>query len=133
MAFIFTLIKPLAYLSVPIVVLRSIASSSPKGRYYVNCGVYLGTLALVATWGAAAGVVMLVARRPFDLNLFVARSFYAVASRVLDITVVLEGAEHLQKHPTVLMGNHQSMLDIIILGKCVCPCYPTLTLLSSTD
>lgn len=61
----------------------------------------------------------LIGRR-FDINWVVARSFYAVVSRALDIRFEVEGEEHLQRNgASVLMGNHQSMLDILYLGRYV--------------
>lgn len=117
MSFLASLTKSLAYISVPIIVLRGIASSSTIGRYYVNVGIYLGTMVVVSTWGAVVGVVMLIARQRFDLNYYIANSFYATASRLLDIKIEVEGGEHLKTCPALLLGNHQSMLDILILGR----------------
>ena len=117
MSFLISLIKPLAYISVPILVLRGVALSSPTGRYCVNVSIFLGTLVAVSTWGAVVGVVMLVAGGQLDLNHYVARNFYAAAGTLLDIKVEVEGEEHLQTQPALLLGNHQSMLDVIILGR----------------
>ncbi|KAI6130281.1 hypothetical protein EDD16DRAFT_1689656 [Pisolithus croceorrhizus] len=50
-------------------------------------------------------------------NFVVARTFYAIASYALDITVEVEGEEHLQTRPAVMVSNHQSMLDILCLGR----------------
>ncbi|KAG2156340.1 hypothetical protein DEU56DRAFT_766599 [Suillus clintonianus] len=110
-------IKPLAYFSVPVILLRTIASTSPVGRYYAQLTIYLGTLAVVSTWGVFVAVGMTLIGRRHDVNYVVARSFYAVASRVLDIQVEVEGEEHLQTCPMVMVGNHQSMLDILYLGR----------------
>lgn len=117
MSFLALLIKPLAYISVPVIVLRTIASASPVGRYYAQLTIYLGTLAVVSTWGVFVAVGMTLVGRRHDVNYVVARSFYAIASRVLDIRVEVEGEEHLQTCPVVMVGNHQSMLDILYLGR----------------
>lgn len=119
MSFLALLIKPLAYISVPVIVLRTIASASPVGRYYAQLTIYLGTLAVVSTWGVFVAVGMTLVGRRHDVNYVVARSFYAIASRVLDIQVEVEGEEHLQTCPVVMVGNHQSMLDILYLGRYV--------------
>jgi len=58
----------------------------------------------------------LIGRR-FDINYVVARSFYAIISRVIGITYTVEGEHHLDTKPAVLLGNHQSMLDVIFLGR----------------
>jgi hypothetical protein len=119
MSFLTLFIKPLAYISVPVIILRTIASASPVGRYYAQLTIYLGTLAVVSTWGVFVAVGMTLIGRRHDVNYVVARSFYAIASRVLDIQVEVEGEEHLQTCPTVMVGNHQSMLDILYLGRYV--------------
>ena len=115
MAFLVSLIKPFAYISVPALILRS---TSPTARYYVNFGIYVGTMVVVSAWGAVVGVTMLATGQAIDLNHFVARSFYALAGPLLDINIEVEGEEHLQTCPALLMGNHQSMLDILMLGRC---------------
>jgi hypothetical protein len=117
MSFLVSLIKPLVYISVPVFVLRRITSSSPVGRYYLNVGLYIGTLVAVSAWGAVLGIVMLVAGDRLNLGYYVAKSFYAAASRVLDIKVEVEGEEHLQTRPALLLANHQSMLDVLILTR----------------
>lgn len=119
MSFLALFIKPLAYISVPVIILRTIASASPVGRYYAQLTIYLGTLAVVSTWGVFVAVGMTLIGRRHDVNYIVARSFYAIASRVLDIQVEVEGEEHLRTCPMVMVGNHQSMLDILYLGRYV--------------
>lgn len=63
----------------------------------------------------AAG--MSVVGKRFDVNFVVARVFYAVAGNALDLTIEVEGEENLDKTPAVLMMNHQSMLDILVVGR----------------
>jgi len=58
----------------------------------------------------------LVGRR-YDVNFVVARMFYIVASRLLGVEVEVEGEEHMDEKPAVLMANHQSELDILIIGR----------------
>jgi lysophosphatidate acyltransferase len=115
MAFLLlAIIKPLAYISLPILILRSI---SPKARYYINVGIYLGTMAVASSCGATLGLLMFAVRLKFDLNAFIARAFYTLAGRVLAIQVTIENPEYLDTRPAVLMANHQSMLDVLVLGK----------------
>lgn len=72
---------------------------------------------VVSTWGVAVAVGMTLVGRRNDVNYVVARAFYALASYALDIKVVVEGEEHLQTRPAVMVSNHQSMLDILCLGR----------------
>ena len=115
--FILSFVKPLAYISLPVLVLRAVSRSNPVARYYVRIGLYLSALGICSVWGALSSIGMTVIGRRFDINWLVARSFYAIAGRWLDITIEVEGEEHLSQRPAVLLGNHQSMLDILILGR----------------
>jgi lysophosphatidate acyltransferase len=119
MSFLALAIKPLVYISVPVILLRTVASASSVGRYYAQLTIYLGTLAVVSTWGVFVAVGMTLIGRRHDVNYVVARSFYAIASRLLDIRVEVEGEEYLQTRPMVMVGNHQSVLDILCLARCV--------------
>ncbi|KAJ6561444.1 1-acylglycerol-3-phosphate O-acyltransferase [Mycena vulgaris] len=121
MAALLSLLKPVAYASLPFIALQY----SPRGRYYTRSFVYVSAVGFVATLGAfyAAGL-SLVGRR-FDVNHVVARTFYAFAGTILGLSVEVEGEEWLQDsndgggRPGVLMVNHQSMLDLITVGRCM--------------
>ncbi|GLB34201.1 putative 1-acyl-sn-glycerol-3-phosphate acyltransferase family protein [Lyophyllum shimeji] len=117
MAFLVSLVKPLAYLSLPVILLRSIAATSSTGRYYVRQGVYVGTLMTLAACSVVVAAGMSIVGKQFDVNYVVARTFYAVARRVLQVEIEVEGEEHLDGRPGVLMANHQTMLDIIVVGR----------------
>ncbi|KAL5530339.1 SLC1 [Sanghuangporus sanghuang] len=112
-----SLVKPLAYLSVPIFLLRTASNTSPLARYYVRLGIYLSTVGVCSLWGVFVSIGLSLIGRRYDINWVIARSFYNLASRFLGITVEVEGEEHLSTRPVVLIMNHQSMLDILILGR----------------
>ncbi|KAI0689237.1 1-acylglycerol-3-phosphate O [Cytidiella melzeri] len=114
---VFGLIKSLVYISLPVFALHTLSKSSPIIRYYVRATMYLSTLGAASIWGAIVSVGMNVVGDRYDVNWVVARSFYAVASRVMDIKLELEGGEYLETRPAILVGNHQSMLDILYLGR----------------
>lgn len=114
---ILCLIKPLAYFSLPAFALHHLSKTSPLTRYYVRLGVYLSTMGLCSAWGLVLAVGMNLIGDPFNVNFIVARTFYALASRALGITMTLEGEEYLDTCPAVYVGNHQSMLDILYLGR----------------
>jgi len=116
-----SLVKPLAYLSVPYLFLRSIANISPVARYYVRAAAYAGALMTVASSSFFVAIGYAAFGNPYNLNHFVARSFYAVVTKFFNIHVEVEGEEYLEQKPAILMANHQSMLDIIICGRCVVP------------
>ncbi|KAI0310429.1 1-acylglycerol-3-phosphate O [Amylostereum chailletii] len=117
MSILSLILKPVAYLGVPVYILTRLSASSPVARYYVRLTLYVSTLGLCSVWGAIVSVVLSLSGQRFNVNWVVARSFYALASRVLDIKIVVEGEEHLDTRPAVFVGNHQSMLDILYLGR----------------
>ncbi|KZT29369.1 1-acylglycerol-3-phosphate O [Neolentinus lepideus HHB14362 ss-1] len=117
MSILGTFVRPLAYVSVPFFLIHTLANHNPLIKYYLRLGLYLSTLGICSVWGAMVAVGMSLAGRRFDVNFVTARSFYLLTSRVLGIKFVVEGEEHLDTRPAVLVGNHQSMLDIIYLGR----------------
>ena len=117
MSFLVSIFKPLAYISLPIILIRSIAASSPVGRYYTRIAVYVGTLVTVGSCSIVIAAGMSLIGRSTDVNKVVACVFYFLAGRALDIKVEVEGEEYLDTHPAVLMANHQSMLDVLVIGR----------------
>ena len=119
MSFLIPLIKPLAYASLPLFVVQRIAiqqTPSPL-RYYARLVVYVGTLFTVASCSFVAAVGMTLIGRPYETNLLVARMFYTIVHRALDLQVEVEGEEYLEAKPAVFMSNHQSMIDVVVLGR----------------
>jgi len=111
------LFKPLAYASVPYLILKYATDSNPTARYYFRVVVYYSALGFCSVWGMIVAAGMSLAGHRFDINWVVARSFYTLAGKLLDIKFVVEGEEHLDIKPAVLVGNHQSGLDILFLGR----------------
>jgi len=117
MSFLVSIFKPLAYISLPIILIRSFAASSPVGRYYTRLAVYVGTLVTVGSFSFVIAAGMSLIGRSTDVNTIVAWIFYALAGRALDLKVEVEGEEHLDARPAVIMANHQSMLDVLVIGR----------------
>jgi lysophosphatidate acyltransferase len=111
------LFKPLAYVSVPYILLKYATENNPVARFYFRVVVYYSALGLCSVWGMVVAVGMSLVGQRFDINWVVARSFYTLAGKLLDIKFVVEGEEHLDTKPSILVGNHQSGLDILFLGR----------------
>lgn len=86
-------------------------------RYYARVVIYLGTIASVATASVVTATALAILGRPHDVNYYVACMFYGLASKLLDIKVELEGEEYLNNKPAIILCNHQSMLDVLVVGK----------------
>ena len=111
------LFKPLAYVSVPYLILKYATETNPTARYCFRVVVYYSALGFCSVWGMIVAVGMSLAGHRLDINWVVARSFYTLAGKMLDIKFIVEGEEHLDVKPAVLVGNHQSGLDILFLGR----------------
>ncbi|KAF8635015.1 hypothetical protein AX15_000596 [Amanita polypyramis BW_CC] len=120
MSFLAAIWRPLAYISLPLFLLRSVSASSPVVRYYTRVAVYLSTLISVATCSTAIAAGMVFIGRRYDTNFVVARVFYAVCKRVMNVHVEVEGEEYISTTtPAVYMTNHQSMLDVLVIGRLI--------------
>ncbi|KAJ7220329.1 hypothetical protein GGX14DRAFT_560136 [Mycena pura] len=85
-------------------------------RYCVRLGVYL---AVMAFWGIAMIPVSLaysIVGRRFEVGQTAMRSYSRFIGCVLGLYLELEGAEHLPTEPAVLLMNHQSVLDVWLVG-----------------
>jgi len=116
MGSIVSALRPLAYISLPLIGLRYLASKSPIVKYYWRVGVYISCVVAASIWGICAGIFLFVIGKRFDIDFWTARFFYFVASKALGIRVEVEGHQYLDKRPAVLIGNHQSMLDLLYIG-----------------
>jgi lysophosphatidate acyltransferase len=118
MLFSALILKPLAYFGLPVYVLHRLSQTSPLVRYYIRNILYICSVGLCSTVGFCAAVPLTLLGRRYDVNYIVARTFYATFGRLSGLRVVVEGEEHLNTRPCVLVGNHQSMLDLLYLGRC---------------
>jgi len=91
---------------------------SPLTRYYVRCITYLGGLGFTAGWGVVASAFMALIGQRENSNWVVARSFYYLIGPILGLKFRVEGIENLPKpgEVAIIVGNHQSMVDIMYLG-----------------
>ncbi|TFK70972.1 acyltransferase-domain-containing protein [Pluteus cervinus] len=118
MGFFSFIVKPIAYISIPVFLIRSLSSSSPTGEYYARVTVYLSAMSLVAACSAMMAIPMAAVGKQYDVQHAVARTFYFVVGQLMDLNVKVEGEENLEKGlPGIIMSNHQSMLDVFVIGR----------------
>ncbi|KAI9513304.1 hypothetical protein F5148DRAFT_991225 [Russula earlei] len=117
MSFVSLIVKPLAYLGLPAYLIHRLSQTSPLVRYYVRVISYVCSLGFCSAVGFCAALPLSLVGRRYDVNFVVARTFYAIFSRLSGIQVVVDGEEHLQVRPCVFLGNHQTMLDVLYLGS----------------
>ncbi|KAF8505858.1 hypothetical protein F5888DRAFT_1603710 [Russula emetica] len=117
MSFSALILKPLAYFGLPVYLLHRLSQTSPLVRYYIRNILYICSVGFCSTVGFCAAVPLTLMGRRYDVNYIVARTFYATFGKLSGLRVVVEGEEHLKTRPCVLVGNHQSMLDLLYLGS----------------
>ncbi|WFD20713.1 1-acylglycerol-3-phosphate O-acyltransferase [Malassezia caprae] len=104
--------------SVSFLLLTLASARSQKARFYLNSLLYMLSMGVCSSLGVVYAICLsLVPGKRFNTNYLVARSFYAIAGTLIGYNITVEGAEHLQNRPSIMLGNHQSVLDILYLGR----------------
>lgn len=86
-------------------------------RYYLRLTAFLVSLGANSFWGVCVSIAMSLVGRGKDINYVVARSFEASTAPLVGVSLRVEGRHHLEENrPAVLVGNHQTMIDILYLG-----------------
>lgn len=100
-------------------VLLALASArSQRARYYLNSMLYLFSMGVCSSIGVVCALLLsLLPGKRFNTNYVVARSFLTIAGTLLGYRMTLTGEEHLRTRPAIIVGNHQSFLDILYLGR----------------
>ncbi|ODO09088.1 hypothetical protein I350_02688 [Cryptococcus amylolentus CBS 6273] len=121
------LFRPLALAStVAFSALGALSTRYQRARLYWNLILYLSALGMASAWGIVVTILATASGQRFNINYYVARTFYNVARPLVGIRIQVEGEEHLdglltarggKGQSAVLLGNHQSMLDILYLGR----------------
>ncbi|TKY86910.1 hypothetical protein EX895_004198 [Sporisorium graminicola] len=102
-----------------ILLLALISPRSQKLRFYLNSIIYIAGLGICSVWGIFVSVFLsLVPGQRLNINKVVARSFWRITSPLVGVKFVVEGEEHFeQAKPAVVVGNHQTAMDILYLGR----------------
>lgn len=101
-----------------LLLLALISPRSQRARLYLNALIYVGGMGVCSLWGVIASIFMsLIPGQRLNINKVVARSFYYLAGTLTGVRFEVEGEEHFQTRPAVLVGNHQTGIDILYLGR----------------
>ncbi|KAG0147640.1 hypothetical protein CROQUDRAFT_42450 [Cronartium quercuum f. sp. fusiforme G11] len=107
-------------------ILLPLLISSPfslRARYYLRMIAFVFGLAVGSVTGVVAGIGVSIIQPSWRKNIqwLVARTFYNLVSPLIGWDFVVEGEEFLEPcyrgESHVLVGNHQSMIDIFYLGR----------------
>ncbi|KAJ1018543.1 hypothetical protein NDA16_004825 [Ustilago loliicola] len=102
-----------------LLLLAVISPRSQRLRFYLNSLIYIAGLGICSVWGIFVSIFLsLVPGQRLNINKVVARSFWRLTSPLVGIKFVVEGEEHFaQARPAVVVGNHQTAMDILYLGR----------------
>lgn len=100
-------------------ILALISPRSQRARLYLNTFIYVSSLGVCSIFGVLCGLFLsLFGKQRFKTNYFVSRSFYLLAGTLTGIKFKVTGEEHFKDAcPAVLVGNHQTGIDILYLGR----------------
>lgn len=107
--------------------LFALGQKVPRAAFVARCLAAYGSLLLCATYGVLASIVLRIAGYGRISQWATARSFKWVMRYTTGVRFnIVEGAEHLNTRPAVFIGNHQSELDVLMLGY-IFPPYCSVT------
>ncbi|CDK25812.1 unnamed protein product [Kuraishia capsulata CBS 1993] len=93
------------------------ASKIKAIRFWLKVVAAILALLLGATYGVIVSVILTLARKNNLAQWSTARFFYHLFSKLFNIKIVIDHPERLEKLPGILISNHQSELDIFMLGR----------------
>ncbi|KAL9074728.1 MAG: hypothetical protein Q9161_002097 [Pseudevernia consocians] len=101
--------------------------SIPTASFYARLLASYGCLVLCATYGVFASLALRLIGQHRISQWTVARSFHYTMALFTGIHFeIVSGRQHLSTRPCVLIGNHQSELDVLLLGT-IFPPYCSVT------
>ncbi|KAI9927641.1 1-acylglycerol-3-phosphate O-acyltransferase [Aspergillus wentii] len=107
--------------------LFALGQKVPRAAFVARCLAAYGSLLLCAAYGVIASVVLRLAGYGRVSQWATARSFKWVMRYTTGVRFdVIEGVEHLSTRPAVFISNHQSELDVLMLGT-IFPPYCSVT------
>lgn len=105
--------RPTAIALASLLPILALSRFSAPVRYYLRLTTFLSGLGLASAWGVIVSVALSLVGQSKNINWVVARSFHGVVAPLVGFRFTVEGEEHLDTRPAVVIGNHQTMLDIL--------------------
>ncbi|KAL4879035.1 hypothetical protein BJY04DRAFT_105112 [Aspergillus karnatakaensis] len=110
-----------------IISLYVVGQKMPRAAFFARCLAAYGSLIFCALYGVIASIVLRLVGYGRISQWATARSFKWVMRITTGVWFdIVEGQEHLTTRPAVIIGNHQSELDVLMLGA-VFPPYCSVT------
>lgn len=92
-------------------------------NFYARSFVFGSLITVCALYGVIASTILRIVGKGEYAQYTVARAFYYSLKACLGITITVKNEQYLMEMPSVVVGNHQSVLDIFVLGRIFMPGY----------
>lgn len=92
-------------------------------RFYVKSTVFGVLISGCGLYGVFASILLRLIGQKDYAQYTVGRVFYYTFSKVLGVKITIKNEKYLHDMPGIVVSNHQSALDILILGKTFQPGY----------
>lgn len=92
-------------------------------KFFAKSVVFGSLIAACALYGVFASIVLRIIGKGEYAQYTVARAFYYSMRALLGIKITIKNEHYLKEMPSVVVANHQSALDIFILGRVFLPGY----------
>ncbi|KAL4889209.1 hypothetical protein BDV59DRAFT_121408 [Aspergillus ambiguus] len=107
--------------------LFALGQKVPRAAFVARCLAAYGSLLICAVYGVVASIVLRLVGYGRVSQWATARSFKWVMRYTTGVRFdIVEGNEYLSTRPAVFIGNHQSELDVLMLGT-IMPPYCSVT------
>lgn len=106
-----------AILLAGLAVLVSMATIFKSLKFYIKLVAYALAICGCAIYGVVALIVLRLLGKPQYAQYTTARAFYYVCSLIFGIKIVVKNEQYLKLNPAVYISNHQSALDVVVLGR----------------
>ncbi|KAI5960448.1 SLC1 [Candida pseudojiufengensis] len=92
-------------------------------KFYLKSIIFGSLIAGCALYGVIASIILRLIGKVEYAQYTVARAFYNTFKLFLGVDIKIENEEYLKDLPAIVISNHQSALDIHILGRIFQPGY----------
>lgn len=120
-----TLISPIYIVitAVTVCVLAATMGSLQKLKFLIKSFIFGSLISTCALYGVVASILLRLIGKAEYAQYTVAKVFYWLFSHLMGITITVKNEHLLHRKPSVVISNHQSALDILVLGKIFQPGY----------
>jgi lysophosphatidate acyltransferase len=107
-----------AYIGTTVVVgLVIMGTFFSKTKFVAKSIIYGVLVAACALYGVVISAVLRIFGKTRYAQYLVARAFYACVSKTLGYKINIKNSQYLDSNPAIYVLNHQSALDVFVLGK----------------